>query len=337
LKIIQCPDGNPAVSGYTNFGYYLIKLDKQGNLLWSKTYKQDNQAFDISSFTSTSDNGFILAGNFGRFTDATVGVIRTNSTGDVLWNRGFYKHSSVGTLQNEFDVMQQGNEILVTTPIWQTEPPAPDTLNGVLIKLNNLDGATIWTKKISVNGKPVNIRDIHPYGNDLLLNIDGNGNVFSAPNNSFTIMNHNANILKSSTLVLGDINYPISITNAIPMDNGDIYFLDGGTETLQSQPLYAYHSFFIKMDKNNNIKWSKSYGSRGRGRYFYGVLGPNRTFAALGDEAGSSYAQYGYLSDQFMLLKIDSSGGSIGSSCELFNTKVSVIPNISGFKILLLE
>src|ERR1043165_4301428 len=72
----QLSDSGYAVAGYTNSigsgGYdgYMIRTDKNGDSLWTKTYGTTNWDF-IYSLKKTSDNGFVLAGNsYGNLSGA---------------------------------------------------------------------------------------------------------------------------------------------------------------------------------------------------------------------------------------------------------------------------
>ncbi len=75
---------------------YLLKVDMNGILVWSKTYGGPND--DIGYFVSqTEDEGFIITGwtkSFGAG-DEDVYLIRTNSNGDTLWTKTY------GSLAND--------------------------------------------------------------------------------------------------------------------------------------------------------------------------------------------------------------------------------------------
>ena len=68
---------------------YLIKTDKLGNMVWSKTF--DTGKWEKGySVKQTTDNGYIIAGysylsSFG----ARVYVIKTDESGDTLWTREY--------------------------------------------------------------------------------------------------------------------------------------------------------------------------------------------------------------------------------------------------------
>lgn len=86
-------DGGIAVAGTTtvpnqSINMSLMKLNSQGDILWSRTYGDTNvdEAFSINQ---TPDGGFLLSGRTVP-TGASVPdmyAVRTNSAGDTLWTR----------------------------------------------------------------------------------------------------------------------------------------------------------------------------------------------------------------------------------------------------------
>ena len=57
---LQTPDSGYILAGVTSsfgsYDYYLVKLDKNGDMVWTKTYGGTGGDFD-PSFTATSDGG----------------------------------------------------------------------------------------------------------------------------------------------------------------------------------------------------------------------------------------------------------------------------------------
>jgi hypothetical protein len=115
----QTADGGYAVLGnaLSNDGYvtgfkgvvdmWLLRLDKDGNLLWEKCYgsSQDDGSMSIAN---TPDHGFILLGatngtdgdvpnHYGGFYGIDWLVIKTDSVGNVQWSR------DLGTVNDEGD------------------------------------------------------------------------------------------------------------------------------------------------------------------------------------------------------------------------------------------
>jgi hypothetical protein len=68
---------------------FVSKLDTNGNLLWTKYYQFDQDAY-AWRITMTSDTGFIVSGSYGRqHSSDSLGwfAMKTDSNGDILWCR----------------------------------------------------------------------------------------------------------------------------------------------------------------------------------------------------------------------------------------------------------
>jgi hypothetical protein len=89
-------DGGYVIVGNTNsfgaggYDIYLVKIDAQGDTLWTRTYG-GNGSDGGYSMQQTTDNGFIIAGctsSFGAGGDDFY-LVKTDSQGDTLWTRTF--------------------------------------------------------------------------------------------------------------------------------------------------------------------------------------------------------------------------------------------------------
>jgi hypothetical protein len=93
--ILQTPDNGYLAAGYTtSFGQggrdiYLVKVDYNGNLLWSKTYGTavDERAFG-HCVQITSDGGFIITGG-GNNGGQGIFLLKTDASGNMLWARSY--------------------------------------------------------------------------------------------------------------------------------------------------------------------------------------------------------------------------------------------------------
>ena len=96
FSLIQTTDGSYAVAGYTeskgagNRDAWVIKLDKQGNKVWDRTYG-GSAADGVESLIQTTDGGYALAG----FTDSKgagnrdAWVIKLDKQGNKVWDRTY--------------------------------------------------------------------------------------------------------------------------------------------------------------------------------------------------------------------------------------------------------
>ena len=129
--------------GTTSFGagesdVYLIKTDRNGDTIWTKTY--GGTGYDAAySVQQTIDGGYIVVGytySFGAG-ESDVYIIKTDNKGDTVWTKTY------GTIRLDFGrFVQQTNDhgyIIVGIK---------DTVGGsdvFLLKLN-ANGDTLWTK-----------------------------------------------------------------------------------------------------------------------------------------------------------------------------------------------
>ncbi|MFM1874418.1 MAG: hypothetical protein RL266_155 [Bacteroidota bacterium] len=95
-QVAALPDGGFALLGQTySYGagegdFYLIRIDSEGDTLWTKTY---GGALDESgeSIALAADGGFFLAGTTESFGAGgkDMYVVRVDSNGDTLWTKAF--------------------------------------------------------------------------------------------------------------------------------------------------------------------------------------------------------------------------------------------------------
>ncbi len=96
FDIRQTTDGGYILAGSTSsFGRggtdgYIIKTDKKGNVVWSRTYGGTAND-DFMKVRQTTDGGYIAVGSTRSFHQAQgeIFVVKINSAGTVTWARGF--------------------------------------------------------------------------------------------------------------------------------------------------------------------------------------------------------------------------------------------------------
>jgi len=93
-SLIQTSDGGYAIAGITtSFGAgrgdaYVVKLDANGNLLWTKTIGGESDDWG-NSLIQTSDGGYVIAGytkSFGAG-DWDVYVVKLDANGNLQWTK----------------------------------------------------------------------------------------------------------------------------------------------------------------------------------------------------------------------------------------------------------
>ncbi len=95
-SVLQIADGGYIIAGSTSsFGaglsdVYLLKVDANGNTLWTRTYGGSDRDYG-SSVHQTVDGGYIITGNTLSFGAGNydVYVLKTDSNGDTVWTRTY--------------------------------------------------------------------------------------------------------------------------------------------------------------------------------------------------------------------------------------------------------
>ncbi|MFA5195485.1 MAG: hypothetical protein WC401_06785, partial [Bacteroidales bacterium] len=123
--IIQTSDSGYLITGYSmsfTSGFssiYVIKTDKYGDTLWTKTYNKKNANMGSSVIKDIS-NGYLIVGttsNYGISNTKDCFIIRIDNAGDTLWTKTIggsfddYSVSTVITNNGDFIVCGTTNSI----------------------------------------------------------------------------------------------------------------------------------------------------------------------------------------------------------------------------------
>jgi hypothetical protein len=89
-------DGGYILAGYTNsfgagdYDFYLLKIDENGDILWTRTYGGSGLD-EAHSVQQTNDGGYVLAGRTNSFGAGGFDfyLVKTDENGDTLWTRTY--------------------------------------------------------------------------------------------------------------------------------------------------------------------------------------------------------------------------------------------------------
>lgn len=101
FSLVGTSDGGYLIGGWTSWyldnesyawdidNFFLWKTDKNGNQEWYHIYG-DNNSFMGGYAREAPEGGYLLAGNIGQYGAGSVYLVRTDTTGDVLWEKNYW-------------------------------------------------------------------------------------------------------------------------------------------------------------------------------------------------------------------------------------------------------
>jgi len=252
-SLIQTSDGGYAIAGYTeSFGagekdVYVVKLDANGNLQWTKTI--GGPAIENgSSLVQTSDGGYAIAGSTRSFGagEVDVYVVKLDANGNLQWTR------TIGGEKDEvgFSLIQTsdgGYAIAGTTTSF-----GAGEADVYVVKLD-ANGNLQWTKTIGGPGYEI--------GFSLIQTSDGGYAIagltpsFGAGGLDVYVVKLNANGNLQWTKTIGGPAGEIGISLIQTSDGG--YAIAGSTESFGAGEADVY---VVKLDANGNLQWTKTIG-----------------------------------------------------------------------------
>jgi len=229
----QTSDSGYVIIGYTlDFGTggydaYLIKTNKNGDTLWTKTYGVGNVDWGLSIRSTSS--GFVIVGE----SNYDLYLIRTDNNGNVLWSKtygGTERH--IGA-----DVQQTSDSGFIITG--SIKAPWPSTNEIILLIRVDSIGDTLWAKNYGL-GRAYSVlntsdggflisayrKSVFGYSDGYLIKTDSNGNFMWAKR-------------------YGGENYDYSFQALTTSDKG--YVVIGSTSSFSGGDFDVY---LIKTDSN---------------------------------------------------------------------------------------
>ena len=228
--------------------FYLLKIDASGNEQWYKKYGTYDRENVAQSIRQTSDGGYILVGYSGIPQNMELYLAKTDSNGNILWDRTFGKIDSFDAGRC-VEQTSDGGYIIVG----ETGAYGDEAQNVWLIKVDT-NGNEQWNKTFGGSGYDGgNCVKITSDGGYIIVgftdfyNVDGYTDVWLIKTDS----NGNEQWNKTFGGADNDEGRSLQITS----DNG--YIITGYT--------YSYGAgygdvWLIKTDSNGNEFWNKTFG-----------------------------------------------------------------------------
>jgi len=286
-SLIQTSDGGYAIAGITqSFGagewdVYVVKLDANGNLQWTKTIGGPD--FDVgNSLIQTSDGGYAIAGSTRSFGagEWDVYVVKLDAHGNLQWTKTLGgKKEDIGTsLTQTFD---GGYAIAGATKSFSA---GEDDVYVVKLDAN---GNLQWTKTIGGPGNEMGFSLIQT--SDGGYAITGATNSFGAGKGDVYVVKLDASGNLQWTKTIGGKEEDVGFSLIQTSDGG--YAIAGLTTSFGAGKDDVY---VVKLDANGKSQWTKTIGAKNGylikssiiqasdGSYF--IAGTTRSFGAGGTD-----------------------------------------------------
>jgi len=255
FSLIQTPDGGYVIAGATrSFGaggydVYVVKLDANGNLQWTKTIGGKKEDGGIS-LIQTSDGGYAIAGATTSFGAgyADVYVVKLDANGNLQWTK------TIGGPGNEM-----GQSLIQTSDGGYAIAGATTSFGAgyadvYVVKLD-ANGNLQWTK--TIGGK--NIEE----GFSLIQTSDGGYAIagyttsFGAGGLDVYVVKLNANGNLQWTKTIGGENDDRGFSLIQTSDDG--YAIAGITSSFGAGEWDVY---VVKLNANGKPQWTKTIGAK---------------------------------------------------------------------------
>jgi hypothetical protein len=287
--------GSTKSFGVGSFDVYLIKINANGDTLWTKTYGGTGMDFGYSVI-QTPDTGYVMVGRTNSYGTGSedVYLIKTNVNGDTIWTRtygGLYYDCGISVTQ-AFDSTYVITGITYVNSI---------NSNVYLLRVDT-NGDTIWTKTYGDSA--------WDFGNSVTQTSDS-GFIITGATNSHGAGSEDVYLIKTNangdtvwTRTYGGTGYDCGSSVVQAFD--DAYIIVGGITPSSGDSGDVY---LIKTDINGDVIWTRTFGGPLFDWGYSVVQIPDGGYIV----AGETFSYGSGLNDVY-LIKTDSLGNVAGVS-----------------------
>lgn len=228
----------------------VLKIDKEGNIEWSKTYGGDNHDYGFC-IRQTLDGGYIIAGETNSFgsSSSDVYVLKIDYEGNIQWS----KRMGGKNLEYAFEIVETYDGYVLAG---ETNTFGVGQYDIFLMKIDK-DGEVIWTKTYGGVSEE--------YGYDLEYTED-EGFVLTGSSYSFGLGKLDYYVLrldKQGNILWGRVYGGESDDQAHSvkeLKNGDL--LVAGFSSSFFHQLNGEDVYVLRLSDKGVVRWSKIYGGK---------------------------------------------------------------------------
>ncbi len=182
--------GNTYSYGSGGADNYLIRLNKKGDLKWTKTYG-NNYFNDLKGLTNYPDGNSIYCSNYATSSSADALLAMIDSVGNILWSFSFGGEFNDGL----YTLTKDGNGNIYIAGFVRSSPSNQE----MFVASFTSNGNKRWMKMIEGNGNDA-LYNIEISGDEILLNGHTNSYGFGNIDGSFIRMDTTGNLIFAKTI-----------------------------------------------------------------------------------------------------------------------------------------
>jgi hypothetical protein len=261
---------NKPILGGVSWDVMLIRTDKDGDTLWTRTF--GDSAFDIiNDGIQTTDSGFVFTGYTETLDIGSIDVwcVKTDSNGDTLWTRTFG-----GTQAEQGKTVQQTSDggYIIAGYTASYGSGSPDFW---LVKTDG-SGDTLWTK--AYGGSDWDICYAVQQTSDGGYIATGSTASFGEGDHDVWIIKTDANGDTLWTNVIGGSEEDQG--RAVHQISDDGYIIAGFTESFGNG---SRDGWLIRTDINGDTIWTRTFGDENWDQFRSIIVTPERNYIITGD------------------------------------------------------
>ena len=254
-SIQQTLDEGYILVGYTdyfivdNIDCWVLKLDRNGNIMWQKIYYGGESADELGlSIQQTTDEGYIMAGStFASSPPFDVWIIKLDNVGNIVWQKNFERTGSITILQSIQQTSDGGyiiagyTEISEDAEVW-------------ILKLDS-NGDLMWQKTYGCSDREAarSVQQTSDGGYIVAGSTHKAGIGISSSDALIIKLDSNGDIIWQKKYGGDDSDSIASIRETT--DGG--YIAVGSTNSFGAG---GYDIWVLRLDSSGNISWQKTYG-----------------------------------------------------------------------------
>ena len=294
----QTSDGGYIITGNTtlpNATYpdiYLIRTDKYGKVLWTKTYggQYEDYGRDV---VQTSDGDFVVLSSSNSYGsgESVIYLFKVDAQGNMLWNKTISESKDISP--SAIKIAPDGGFVICGN----TKDTPDNSTDALLIKTDS-NGNIQWKNHYGGNDSE-SASDVLPISNGYIFV----GSIAYASSGDFDVYlvetDDSGNVKWSKTY--GGSNWDVGSSIRTTNDGG--YIIAGYTVSYGNG---GEDGYLIKIDSSGTQQWYKAFGYNHDDLFNSAVQTPDGGYLACGSTV--NYFTQNYIYTDVYLVKTDSKG-----------------------------